>query len=241
MNARYAGRFFPTANPLGQHLSASVQGQKKDLTIVGVVADVTATGLRVTPPPTVYVPYAQLPPGSSLTMEIRADGAIDQVGAAIRQILQDAAPGKAIELRSLAAQVDDTMFEERMLATLSAVFGLLALGLACIGLYGLLASMVARRIKEIGIRLALGASPRRVTGSVLKDAGRLILIGISVGLPVAWITSRWIESLLFGLKPGDPATAAAAIVPLTAAALLSAFIPARRAARVDPLVALRHE
>jgi putative ABC transport system permease protein len=241
VNARYAHKFLGSENPIGRHLSASVRGQKKDLEIVGLVADVFATGLRSAAPPTVYVPYAQLRPGLSAIIEIRTEGATDQVATAVRQALQAAIPGTPIEIRSFAAQVEATLLGERLMAFLSQSFAGLALGLACIGLYGLLAFTVARRIKEIGIRLALGATPRGLTAKVLNDATRLVLIGIVCGFPVAWMGSRWIESLLFGLQPRDPAAVVSAIVPLAAAALFAAFIPARRAARVDPLVALRHE
>ncbi len=127
------------------------------------------------------------------------------------------------------------------MATLAGGFGLLALTLASVGLYGLLAYSVAQRTKEIGIRMALGAQGPRVVALVLKNGARLVLIGIVLGLPAAWAASRWVESMLFGLTPTDPAAIVGAIVLLTTAAPLAAYLPARRASRVDPLVALRHE
>ena len=127
------------------------------------------------------------------------------------------------------------------MATLAGGFGLLALTLACIGLYGLLAYSIAQRTKEIGIRMALGAQGTRVVALVLKGGVRLVLIGIALGVPAAWAASRWVESLLFGLTPTDPAAIGGAIVLLTAAAQLAAYLPARRASRLDPLAALRHE
>jgi len=117
----------------------------------------------------------------------------------------------------------------------------LALAIACIGLYGLLAYSVARRTKEIGIRMALGAQRSRVMGLVLGRATRLVVIGIAIGLPAAWAVSRLVESMLFGLKPADPATIIGAVVLLAVAAQIAAYVPAWRAARVDPLAALRHE
>jgi predicted permease len=241
VNERYAQKFFPKQNPIGQRLSASVMGQKRDLTIVGLAKNVNATGFRVAPPPTVYVAHAQLPGEPGAILEIRAGGGTESVAAAVRERLRARLPSAPIEVRSLAAQVSATMVQERMMATLSVAFGLLALALACIGLYGLLAYGVARRFKEMGIRLALGAQRRRVTALVLWGAARLVLIGVAIGLPVAWAASRWIETLLFNLSPRDPAAVAGAVTALAGTALLAAYLPARRAARVDPLQALREE
>ena len=241
INQRFAQRFFPNQNPIGQHLAASVMGEKRDLTIVGLARNVNATSLRDVPPRTVYVAHAQLRGEPAATLEIRVAGPTGPAAASVRELLRSKLPSSLIEVRLLSAQVDATMVQERMMATLSAALGLLALVLACIGLYGLLAYGVARRVKEMGIRLALGAHRRRVTALVLWSAARLVLAGIAVGLPVAWASSRWIESLLFNLSPRDPSAVAGAVVALAITALVAAYLPARRASRVDPLVALRHE
>ena len=127
------------------------------------------------------------------------------------------------------------------MAMLAGGFALLALTLACVGLYGLLAYTVSRQTKEIGIRMALGAQASRVVASVVTGGTRLVTLGVLVGLPAVWIGSRSIESLLFGVTPLDAATIAGAIVVLLTAAQVAAYLPARRASRVDPLVALRHE
>lgn len=150
-------------------------------------------------------------------------------------------PSTPLEIQALESQVAAAMIQERVMATLASGFGVLALVLACVGLYGLLAYSVARRTKEMGIRMALGAQRRRVVGMVIKGAIRLVFIGIAVGLPAAWFASRWVESMLFGLTPTDPTTIAGAALVLTAAALLAAYFPARRASRVDPMAALRHD
>jgi ABC-type antimicrobial peptide transport system permease subunit len=127
------------------------------------------------------------------------------------------------------------------MASLAGGFGVLGLLLACVGLFGLLAYSVARRTREIGVRMALGARHGAVSWMVVKGALRLVALGIALGLPAAWIASRWVESILFGLKANDPGIMAAAVMLLGAAALVAAYFPARRAARVDPTTALRHE
>ena len=127
------------------------------------------------------------------------------------------------------------------MAMLAGAFGALALLLACVGLYGLLAYSVVRRTKEMGIRIALGAPRTRVVAMVLTGAVRLVLIGVVLGLPAAWAASRWVRSMLFGLNPADPATIAGAIALLTFAALIAAYLPAQRASLVDAMAALRHD
>jgi putative ABC transport system permease protein len=241
VNEMFAERYLANQNPVGQHLSANVRGQRRDLEIVGLVKNTNAYGLRAAPPPTVYVAYAQLTGDFPTTLAVRATGPLGRVSSAIQQLLQSKLPGAPIEVRPLSAQVEATMVQEHMLATLAGAFGLLALTLACVGLYGLLAYGVAQRTKEIGIRMALGAQAARVVALVLKGGARLVLIGIALGLPAAWAASRWVESMLFGLTPTDPVAIGGAIVLLTAAAQLAAYLPARRASRLDPLAALRHE
>ena len=146
-----------------------------------------------------------------------------------------------IEVRTLSEQVDATITQERMMAMLVSAFGCVALALACVGLYGLLAYSVASRTREIGIRIALGAERRRVIGLVLARAALLVSIGLAIGLPAAWAASRWISSMLFGLTPTDPTVVESAVVLLMLTAQLAAYLPAWRASRVDRLIALRHD
>jgi len=241
INERYAQRFFPNQNPLGQHLAAVVRGQKRDLEIVGVAKNTRVASLRAAPPSTVYVAYAQLTGDFPTTLEVRATGPLGPVAAAVRGALQSRLPNTPIDVRQLATQVGATMRQERMMATLAGAFGMLALTLVSVGLYGLLAYTVARRTREIGIRMALGAQRRRVVMLVLKGAARLVGIGIVVGVPAAWAASRWVQSMLFGLTPTDPIAIVGATVLLAFVAQLAAYLPAWRASRVDPLKALRHE
>jgi predicted permease len=241
VNERFARRYFGAQNPVGRQLSAKVSGERKDLEVIGLVKDTSVAGLRNAPPPTVYVSRAQLTGDRPATLEIRAGGALGAVPEALRQTLQHRLPGTTIDVRPLSAQVNATIVQERMMATLAGGFGLLALALACIGLYGLLAYTVARQTQEIGIRMALGAQRKQVVARVLADSARLVLIGIAIGAPATWAAARWVESMMFGLKPTDPTAIGGAILVLVAAAQLAAYLPARRASQVDPLTALRHE
>jgi ABC-type antimicrobial peptide transport system permease subunit len=142
---------------------------------------------------------------------------------------------------TLAAQLDASLVQERLLATLSSIFGLLALVLACIGLYGVMAYDVARRTREIGIRMALGASARQILRLALSETLWLVGIGTVIGLGATWAVTRWVASLLFGLQPHDPLTIGLVVLVLLAVAAVAGYLPARRASRVDPMVALRHD
>jgi ABC-type antimicrobial peptide transport system permease subunit len=240
----FAARHFAGQSPVGQHLSARVRGRAKDLQIVGVVADVKAVALRTAPPAAVYVPFAQLGGGSFPaypTVEIRSAGAPAPLAILVRQVLQRRLPDATIEVRSFSAQVDATLVQERMMAALGGAFGLLALVVAAVGIYGLLAYSVATRTREIGIRVALGARRWQVVGHVIGGAARLVVLGVTAGVLMAWATSRSVESMLFEIKPTNPTAIAGAVGLLMAAAMLAAWLPAERAARTDPLIALRHE
>jgi predicted permease len=241
VNEVFAARHFANQNAIGQHLSANVRGRRTDLEIVGLAKNTNAAGLRNSPPPTVYVAYGQLQGDFPTTLAVRAAAPSGQAASALQRALQSAMPGALIDVRLLSRQVEATMVQERMMATLASGFGILALTLTCVGLYGLLAYGVAQRTREIGIRMALGAQGNRVVVMVLRSGARLVIIGIALGLPGAWVASRSLGSMLFGLTPTDPATTGGAIIALAAAAQLAAYLPARRASRVDPLVALRYE
>jgi ABC-type antimicrobial peptide transport system permease subunit len=197
--------------------------------------------MRRVPYPTVYVSYAQLGGDHPTTLEVRVSGSLSHVTAAVQKIFQQNLPAVAVDVRPFTAQVEATIVQERMMATLAAGFGVLALLISCIGIYGLLAYTVARRTKEIGIRMAVGARSVQVIAMVLRSAVGLVLIGVALGLPVAWAASRWIESMLFGVKRNDPFTLGGAVLLLVTSAMLAAYLPARRASRVDPMTTLRNE
>ena len=239
VNQRYAERYFPKQSPLGQRLTAEVNGALRDLEIVGVARNTNATGLRRTPPVMVYVPYRQLTGDNWTNFSVRASGSLTDVGAAMQRTLQPLVPNTPLAARPLSLQMRATIAQERLMAALAGAFGVLALVLVSIGIYGLLAYAVSRRTREIGIRMALGARRTGVVALVLGGVLKPLAAGLLIGLPAAWGAARWIESLLFGLKPTDPVSIALATLALIAVAQAAAWLPARRAARVDPLIALK--
>jgi ABC-type antimicrobial peptide transport system permease subunit len=175
-------------------------------------------------------------------LHVRSVAAPAPLRASIEAAVRRLDPNVPIyDLRTIDEQIDRSIRTERTFATLSSTFGVLALVLSAVGLYGVIANAVSRRTRELGIRLALGAEPGRILRLVLGEAGLLVAVGVIAGLPGAWLTGRAIRSLLFGVQPGDWQNVASALVLLAVVALLSAWIPARRASRVDPMVALRSE
>jgi predicted permease len=240
VNQAFAASHFPGRSALGQYVTATVTKPPSDLQIVGVVKDSIGESLRTAPRPTVYVSYFQRASGTD-SLEIRAAGSISQIAAAIHKELQPSFPKTPIDVRPLTAQVEQTLVEERLMAKLAGGFGGLGLMLASVGLYGLLAYSVVRRTKEIGVRMALGAQRGAVVWMVARRALALVIAGIAAGLPLAWLLSRKVQSMLFGLTATDAGVMAAAVVSLMGAGLVAAYVPARRAARVDPMTALRHE
>src|SRR5262249_13535974 len=208
--------------------------------IVGVVSGTLSRGLRQIAQPTVYVPYAQQEAAWG-TIEVSASGSLNDIAAAMREVLRPRLPQAALRVQTLAQQVDAALVQERLLATLASAFGALALVLAAVGLYGLLAYMVARRTPEIGVRMALGARRSEIVWLVLRLSATLTSIGLVVGLTAAAIVTRYVSRLLFALSPLDPLTFLGVSLIFVAIAILASYVPARRATAVDPLVALRCE
>jgi predicted permease len=242
VNERYAAKYFPNRSPLGQRLVSTLMGQAADLEVVGVARDTAASNLRSEPPPMVYVAFDQFGGRqSSPSLTIRVNRSSAAVVAAVHEALQHELPGFPVEVRALAAQIDGTLMQERLMATLAGGFGVLALVLSSIGVYGLLAYTVALRSREIGIRMALGSTRVAVVSTIVRQGLWLLLLGVAAGYPAARAASGLVSSMLFGVTPSDPATMMAAAGVLTAAVLLASYLPARRASRVNPLVVLRHE
>jgi predicted permease len=239
----FARTYFGDENPLGQRLKVG-GSSAMEAEIVGVAATARYGGLKGATPPVIYLAYAQIPVTQvqQMTFALRTDG--DPLGyvAAVRAIVRGAdARVPVTNIKTLAADIDQTINQEIVFARLCSAFALLALVIACVGLYGTMAYTVARRTREIGIRVALGAPRGRVMWMVLREVCVLAALGLAIGLPVARGASRFIESFLFELTPNDPRAVAIAIAILLGAAFVAAYGPARRASRVDPMVALRQD
>ncbi len=189
----------------------------------------------------VYIPLYQSPE-SGVTFEIRtAMNPSNATTAVLNSVKATDARLPVFGAKSLSDQLDDSLVQKRLVASLSSAFGALALFLAGIGLYGLMAYAVNRRTNEIGVRMALGAEPAQIAGMVLRETLLLVGLGLAIGIPGAMIASRWISSDLYGLKPSDPVTIFVASLVTAAIAALAGYLPARRASRVDPMIALRNK
>jgi predicted permease len=240
VNQTLAARFFPNQSPLGRRIIM----YKTEMQIIGVARDTRYGGIREAIPPLVYLPYLQDRPAAPGEMSFVARTVGDPMAsmAVIRQAVQSV--DRDLPLRNVRTQselIALSFTRERLFATLSSFFGLLALALVSIGLYGVMSYTVARRTHEIGIRMALGAQSANVLRMVMGESLLLVLIGLAIGLAGALATTRLIAGMLFELTPNDPLTIALATLLLLAVAALAGWLPARRAARVDPMVALRHE
>jgi predicted lysophospholipase L1 biosynthesis ABC-type transport system permease subunit len=242
VNEAFVKRYFPGRDAVGRRLMFGGSNHPVlDREIVGVIADIRKE-VRAPAKETVFIPYAQWETPENLTFYVR--GADNQGGLAdtVRQVARSLDPSVPLRrVKPLETVVMDSLYTDRLIALLSAAFGILATLLAAMGLYGVVAYAVARRTPEIGIRVALGALPADVLRLVLKEAGAMAATGIAIGLALAWGLSRYLKSELFGVKADDPAIFAAAAGVLLLAAFLAAFAPGRRAARIDPISALKYE
>jgi predicted permease len=248
VNEAFVRTFLGGAAPLGTGHGVIESGpQRMPLNIVGVVKDSRFPALREAPQPIVYQPFLHANTGfGGMTLHVNLSEVREATVGRIRAAVQAVQPDVPMfRMYSLAEEVDATLVRERLVATLSGAFGIVALVLICVGLYGLMAFSVARRTAEIGVRLALGATPSTIRALVTREALRVLLIGLAVGLPAAWLVGRLasvqLSPLLYGLTPADPASFAAATTLLVLVTLAAALFPALRASRVDPMVALRHE
>ncbi len=240
INEQMAKKFWPGRDPIGQRFKAGALDDK-ETEVVGVVRDSIYRDLREPKKEILYVPLLQGDFGTA-TLHLRTTADPALVFNELRS--QARAADRAVPLyamRTLEAQIGATLSTERMLATVSTILGALAIVLAMVGLYSVLANAVAQRAREIGIRMALGAARAQVIGMVMRDTLRMVLIGVLIGIPVSLAASRWIASFLYGIKAQDPLTYVGIAALVVAAGFAAAYVPSRRASRVDPMVVLRYD
>jgi predicted permease len=241
VNQTFAQRFFPHQNPLGQRLGFNAQTASQ-LEIVGVAQDAKYDSLREAAPPTIYVPWLQESRVGQMNFEVRTAGDPMPMLSAIRQAVHEVDGNLPLfDVKTQVEQATQALAQERLFAALLSFFGLLALLLASLGLYGLLAQAVAQRTQEIGIRVALGAQPWDVLRLVVGQGMRLVLPGVLLGLGGAYATTRMMASFLYGVSAADWPTYILIAALLLAVALFACWLPARRATKIDPLIALRSE
>ncbi|MCH8948204.1 MAG: ABC transporter permease [Acidobacteria bacterium] len=242
VNQAFARRFWPGENPIGKRLTAQNPQDEYPLEIVGVAKSGKYITLGEDPRPYIYYPHRQQFYQPAMDLLVRATGNPSALTDAVRGEVRALDPTlAAYSVRTLTEHMGVSLLPVRMAATLLGIFGFLALVLAAVGIYGVMSYAVSQRTHEIGIRMALGAQPRDILRSVIGQGMMLVLIGVVIGLAVALAVTRFLTFLLYGISATDPATFAGVSLLLAAVALLACYIPARRATKVDPMVALRYE
>jgi ABC-type antimicrobial peptide transport system permease subunit len=248
VNQAFARRYLPKEDPVGRRFSLGSEFKAPGFEIVGVVQDANYASAREAANPMFFASaYESAYPLESILayvneIEIRARGNPAGVTAEVRRAIHEVDSNLPItDVKTLARQVRDSLGQQRAISELTSFFGLLGLVLACVGLYGIMAYNVARRTNEIGIRMALGAQQRDVLWMVLREILLLVAVGIAIGVPVALAASRLIASQLYGVKPADPLTIFVAALVMVGVGILAGYLPARRASKVNPMVALRYE
>jgi predicted permease len=242
VNESFVRHYLPGQNPIGRRLGRGDATSPRDIEIVGVVKDSQYGGMRDERRRVFYQPHRQFRRQSSLYFYVRTGVEPEGVVGAVRREVAALDSNLPIrEMKTMEAQIGQNIFAERMLSVLTASFAGLATVLAAMGLYGVLAFNVARRTREIGIRMALGANAARVRGLVAGEVGAMLVIGTAAGCAAAASAGRLVRSILFGLEAWDPLVYIAAAGVLWLIALAAAYLPARRATGVDPVIALRYE
>jgi len=240
INQAMARHFFGNENPIGKRFN--MDGTPRPIEVIGLVRDARYRNLREKPPRTFYLYYFQAPIPFNLTVQVRTLGDPAPYAATIQRLVREIAPqSQVVGWQTMSEAVNETLVQERFVAQVGGAFSLFALLLACIGLYGVMSYAVTRRTNEIGVRMALGAQGKDVVWLVMREVSLLVAVGACIGLAAAMAATRLVSTLLFGLEPNDPSTIALATLLMVGVAALAGFMPARRAARVDPLIALRHE
>jgi len=243
INEAFAREFFPNQDPVGKHMGEAQEdepatGPQSGYLIIGITGNAKYNNLRLEIEPTMYVPQV----GNSAHFELRTAAdplALVKVVHGIVSSVDDNLP--LFDVRTQTKQTDQTLFLDRLMTQISSAFALLALVLACVGLYGLLSYEVSRRTRELGIRMALGAQRHDLLRLVVGQGILLVLIGAATGIAAAIGLTRFMSTILYGVHADDPLTFAGVAILLTLVALAACYIPARRATRVDPMVALRYE
>jgi predicted permease len=241
---QFAKTFLPNQNPLGRRVHVAGSAGPLDLEVVGVAATARYGPLKYENPPVIYVPYAQLPIKQvrQMTYALRTDGDPMRHASTIRQIVHDADSRIPItRMTTQAEEIDQSINQEIVLARLCTAFAILALVIASVGLYGTMAYAVARRTREIGIRMALGARRAGVIWMVMREVLILMCLGLVLSIPLARATSRFVTSFLFEMQPNDSGAIALALATLVSAAVIASYGPARKASTIEPTTALRQE
>ena len=248
INRRLAAARFPNQNPIGKRISLGVYAGYGDvltdgqIEIVGICGDTLYGTLHDAPPPQLFVPYVQQRQVRRLTYQIRTQTKPEAIVEALRRVVHAADPAlPLVNVRTQQDQIDSDLGDERLLVSLTSAFGLLALVLASVGIYGMLAYSVAQRTREIGIRMAIGAIPRQILAMVLRESLSLSASAIALGVIASWLLTRFVKSMLFGIAPSDPAVLWGATALLMFVAVGASWLPARRAASVQPMEALRRD
>lgn len=243
INQTLAHNYFPNANTIGKRIWFD-HDHPQQFVVVGVVADSKHNSLREPDTAQFWLPFfnAAGDEPSFCSFQVRYTGNEAAISAAVRAAVKEAAPAvPPIQIRSMNELMGESLTTERLISQLSSFFGLLALVLASIGLYGVMAHNVASKTNEIGISVALGAQPSDILRIVLRETVIIVAIGVALGLPSILAAKRWISGQLFGLTPLDPLAVGVAALILAAVTVAAGYIPARWASRVDPMVALRYE